>query len=182
MDILWDYVIPFLGAVLSPIVSIFIVRCSNKRRDWERLEQVRREDYASQRRAVSECIRKMREAETEIEDAGKTLKLYSQFFDRYRAYLENLDLEVTHPTVSECLKEWQNRIDDIRSALQERLYHCGEKGSPDQKTIDAIKNCPEDLQRSAKKHLHILYDYNQLDKRHRVKGQKVCPESRIFTD
>ena len=163
MNIPWDYVIPILSAVISPIVSIFTVRYSNKRRDRERLEQVRREDYASQRRSVSECVRKMRQAETERRDGPQLLENYSQLHDRYKDYLENLDLEVTHPEVRKCLEEWQKKNDEAASELLDLRSDLGGTGSPGQKTIDVINGCPEDLQRSAKEHLHISYDYDQLD-------------------
>ena len=174
MDILLDNAIPILSAIISPIVAIGSVVYNNrktdqrrevddKRRDRERLEQVRREDYASQRRSVSECVRKMRQAETERRDGPQLLENYSQLHDRYKDYLENLDLEVTHPEVRKCLEEWQKKNDEAASELLDLRSDLGGRGSPGQKTIDVINGCPEDLQRSAKEHLHISYDYDQLD-------------------
>jgi len=174
MDIPWDNVIPILSAIISPIVAIGSVVYNNRktdqrreaddnRRDRERLEQVRREDYASQRRAVSECVRKMREAETKRRAGAEDLQKYSQLFYRYRDYLEDLDLEITHPEVRKCLEEWQMKNDKAASELLDFRYNLGGRGLPSNEITYVIYDCPEDLQRSAKKHLHIPYDYDQLD-------------------
>lgn len=163
MNIPWDYVIPILSAVISPIVSIFTVRYSNKRRDRERLEQVRREDYASQRRAVSECIRKMREAEATRASGPEDLEKYQQLFERYKDYLKDLDLDVTHPEVCKCLEEWLAKNDEAAGSLRKFRQINEGKGLPSKEITYVINGCPEGLQRSAKEHLHISYDYDQLD-------------------
>lgn len=174
MDILLDNAIPILSAIISSIVAIGSVVYNNrktdqrrevddKRRDRERLEQVRREDYASQRRAVSEYVRKMREVETERRAGPADLPKYSQLFERYRDYLEDLDLEITHPEVRKCLEEWQRKNDEAASKLLKFRYDHGGRGLPPDEITYVIYDCPEDLQRSAKEHLHIPYDYDQLE-------------------
>lgn len=168
MNIPWDIVIPILSAIISPIVSIGSVVYNNKRRDRERLEQVRREDYASQRRAVSECIRKMREAEATRASGPEDLEKYRQLFKRYEDYLKDLNLDVTHPEVCKCLEEWLARNDEAAGSLRKFRQINEGKGLPSKEITYVINGCPEDLQRSAKEHLHISYDYSQLDKRHRT--------------
>ena len=155
MDILLDNAIPILSAIISSIVAIGSVVYNNrktdqrrevddKRRDRERLEQVRREDYASQRRAVSEYVRKMREVETERRAGPADLPKYSQLFERYRDYLEDLDLEITHPEVRKCLEEWQRKNDEAASKLLKFRYDHGGRGLPPDEITYVIYDCPED--------------------------------------
>ena len=155
MDILLDNAIPILSAIISSIVAIGSVVYNNrktdqrrevddKRRDRERLEQVRREDYASQRRAVSEYVRKMREVETERRAGPADLPKYSQLFERYRDYLEDLDLEITHPEVRKCLEEWQRKNDEAASKLLKFRHDDGGRGLSADEITYVIYDCPED--------------------------------------
>ncbi|MDK4325976.1 hypothetical protein [Corynebacterium propinquum] len=137
-------------------------KADDNRRERERREQLQREDYAHQRRAVTEYIRKMRAAEAERRAGPEDLEKYQQLFERYKDYLKDLELEVTHPEVCKCLEEWLERIDEAAKRLRKFRANFGGKGLPSEDITYVIEECPEDLQRSAKEHLHIPYDYNQL--------------------
>ena len=158
MNIPWDYIIPILSAAISSIVSIFIMRHSNKRRDRERREQLQREDYERQRLAVANCIRKLRETEAKRKAFPPDLDKLQNLFDQYRYYLKNLGLDVTHPEVCKCLEECFEKIGEAESTLWEFRRINEGKGWPTSAVTNVIEECPEALHRSAKEHLYFPYD------------------------
>lgn len=135
-------------------------KADDDRRERERLEQLQREDWARQRKAVADCIRKMRETEAKRAAVPNNLQKLQILFEQYSVHLQDLDLEVTHPEVCKCLEEWSKTIVETDRSLRKYRSINGVKGWPEE--IVVVKDvCPEALQRSAKAHLHFLYDYDQ---------------------
>lgn len=133
-------------------------KADDDRRERERREQLQREDYERQRRAVADCIRKLRETEAERKAFPPDLDKLQNLFDQYRYYLKNLDLDVTHPEVCKCLEECFEKIDKAESILWKFRRINGGKGWPTSAVTNVIEECPEALHRSAREHLHFPYD------------------------
>ena len=127
----------------------------NKTREKERFEQIEIEDYARQRRAVSDCIRKMRKAKTEAEERPVSPNKYMTLFNRYEEYIQELDLEITQHEMRKCVEKWKANISDAREKYQTYVVNTAGRGGFPPMVIASVKDsCPNELLLSAKENLH----------------------------
>ncbi|OIR45767.1 hypothetical protein [Corynebacterium sp. NML130628] len=167
-------VVAFLSAAVPSVLALFGVfynnRKADKRRDkdqakaeeWreidnktreeERLRQVKIEDYARQRRAVSDCIRKMLKAKTEVDEPPVDSNNYLNLFDRYKEYIQELDLEITQHEMRKCVEKCKDDISDAKARLLEHDRRTGGKVATHQMQLEVSKtlartNCFSPLRR-----------------------------------
>lgn len=170
-------VVTFLSAAVPSVLALFGVfynnRKADKRRDkdqakaeeWreidnkireeERLRQVKIADYARQRRAVSDCVRKMLKAKAEVDEPPVDSEKYSDLFNRYEEYIQELDLEITQHEMRKCVEKWKDNISDAGEKYQTYVANTAGRGGFPPMAIASVKDsCPNELLLSAKENLH----------------------------